>query len=126
MALESCIFFSSSRRHTSWALVTGVQTCARPICLGLAQHPRAVLSRERVVDGDPAVHVHVAPLQAQELALTHAETDGADDARVERSEARRAGKECVSTCGSRWTPDHYKTKPTDTHRKQLIAKLDPR
>src|SRR3546814_5784756 len=25
-------FFSSRRRHTSCALVTGVQTCARPIC----------------------------------------------------------------------------------------------
>src|SRR3546814_3244667 len=27
-----CIFFSSRRRHTSCALVTGVQTCALPIC----------------------------------------------------------------------------------------------
>src|SRR3546814_15817388 len=27
-----------------------------------------------------------------------------------RSEARRGGKECVSTCRSRWTPDHYTTK----------------
>src|SRR3546814_4272387 len=26
-------FFSSRRRHTRCALVTGVQTCARPICL---------------------------------------------------------------------------------------------
>src|SRR3546814_8489086 len=26
-------FFSSRRRHTSCALVTGVQTCALPICL---------------------------------------------------------------------------------------------
>src|SRR3546814_13205592 len=27
-----CFFFSSRRRHTSCALVTGVQTCALPIC----------------------------------------------------------------------------------------------
>src|SRR3546814_2934373 len=27
------LFFSSRRRHTSCALVTGVQTCALPICL---------------------------------------------------------------------------------------------
>src|SRR3546814_7962736 len=27
-------FFSSRRRHTSCALVTGVQTCALPICFG--------------------------------------------------------------------------------------------
>src|SRR3546814_8991305 len=31
-----CFFFSSRRRHTRCALVTGVQTCALPICtLGL-------------------------------------------------------------------------------------------
>src|SRR3546814_9411 len=30
-------FFSSRRRHTSCALVTGVQTCALPICAGLGK-----------------------------------------------------------------------------------------
>src|SRR3546814_12897207 len=29
---------------------------------------------------------------------------------VRRSEERRVGKECVSTCRSRWTPYHYKKK----------------
>src|SRR3546814_5219337 len=29
-----CFFFSSRRRHTRCALVTGVQTCALPILLG--------------------------------------------------------------------------------------------
>src|SRR3546814_15046428 len=28
----------------------------------------------------------------------------------ERSEERRVGKECVSTCRSRWSPYHYKKK----------------
>src|SRR3546814_11132096 len=28
-----CVFFASRRRHTSFALVTGVQTCALPISL---------------------------------------------------------------------------------------------
>src|SRR3546814_2623549 len=31
MALIDCFFFSSRRRHTRCALVTGVQTCALPI-----------------------------------------------------------------------------------------------
>src|SRR3546814_15800220 len=31
---------------------------------------------------------------------------------VERSEERRVGKECVSTCRSRWSPDHYKKNKT--------------
>src|SRR3546814_21152131 len=30
-----------------------------------------------------------------------------------RSEERRVGKECVSTCRSRWSPDPYKQKTTD-------------
>src|SRR3546814_6218780 len=29
-----------------------------------------------------------------------------------RSEERRVGKECVSTCRSRWSPYHYKKKPS--------------
>src|SRR3546814_20854715 len=31
-------------------------------------------------------------------------------ATARRSEARRVGKECVSTCKSRWEPDHYNKK----------------
>src|SRR3546814_13017134 len=31
-------------------------------------------------------------------------------AAVQRSEERRVGKECVSTCRSRWSPVHYKKK----------------
>src|SRR3546814_11327666 len=34
--------------------------------------------------------------------------------RVPRSEERRVGKECVSTCRSRWSPYHYKKKNTQT------------
>src|SRR3546814_11134246 len=35
---------------------------------------------------------------------THARPKGGDT----RSEERRVGKECVSTCRSRWAPYHYK------------------
>src|SRR3546814_14677867 len=31
-----------------------------------------------------------------------------------RSEERRVGKECVSTCRSRWAPSHYKNKHLNT------------
>ena len=37
-------FFSSRRRHTRCADVTGVQTCALPICLSLAFQPLACLN----------------------------------------------------------------------------------
>src|SRR3546814_12788179 len=38
------------------------------------------------------------------LAVLHPE--------IVRSEERRVGKECVSTCRSRWSPYNYKTKHT--------------
>src|SRR3546814_11414480 len=38
-----------------------------------------------------------------------------------RSEQRRVGKECVSTCRSRWSPYHYKKQSTVTHSTHPIT-----
>src|SRR3546814_19780640 len=35
-----------------------------------------------------------------------------------RSEERRVGKECVSTCSSRWSPDHSKKKKKRSVKKR--------
>src|SRR3546814_6697112 len=78
----SFFFFSSRRRHTRCALVTGVQTCALPICTVI----------EPLQHADHAV--------AQPVAKALPATGVGDD----RSEERRVGKECVSTCRSRWSP----------------------
>src|SRR3546814_6740484 len=83
------IFFSSRRRHTRCALVTGVQTCALPIFWGicryaLRQMPQSLLLRHR------------SRRNRHLLALIN----------ESRSEERRVGKECVSTCRSRWSPYH--------------------
>src|SRR3546814_12778209 len=48
---------------------------------------------------------------------------GAWIARVRRSEERRVGKECVSTCRSRWLPYHYKKK--QTHQYTYIITHTP-
>src|SRR3546814_13729550 len=37
-----------------------------------------------------------------------------------RSEERRVGKECVSTCRSRWSPYHYKKKTRKKKRKTEV------
>src|SRR3546814_17782125 len=44
-----------------------------------------------------------------------------DGRQVERSEERRVGKECVSTCRSRWSPSRYKKNDTKhvTHNEKL-------
>src|SRR3546814_12961354 len=89
--LSFCL--SSRRRHTSCALVTGVQTCALPIYFeGLAR-------RTASSGGYRGCGLTNA-------AVEYPEPD--HPARLVRSEERRAGKECVSTCRSRWSPYHYK------------------
>src|SRR3546814_1745931 len=86
-------FFSSRRRHTRCALVTGVQTCALPI---LWTWVGAVLSR--------LLHLRDSE-QSDPRSRGTANLVRADHRGV-RSEERRVGKECVSTCRSRWSPYH--------------------
>src|SRR3546814_2526104 len=90
------LFFSSRRRHTRCALVTGVQTCALPIC-GYQENEGEKgkkWAREFVrQDSQTAQHCNINAMHRQ-MNFT-----------VEwRSEERRVGKECVSTCRSRWSP----------------------
>src|SRR3546814_8989120 len=101
-------FFSSRRRHTRCALVTGVQTCALPIC---ARSVRAALRfvgdrRRRQCAGraDSSCRPRRgrSPRGDRKLRLGGRRTDG----KRGRSEERRVGKECVSTCRSRWSPYH--------------------
>src|SRR3546814_4406943 len=83
-------FFSSRRRHTRCALVTGVQTCALPICSYC------------LVGGAAGILGHLeicARMDQHAFAQAHPAHQG-------RSEERRVGKECVSTCRSRWSPYH--------------------
>src|SRR3546814_3980236 len=97
-----CVFFfSSRRRHTRCALVTGVQTCALPISA------RAVLGgqpKRRLGAGE--VRLPLLGEGARALLRVVAGEDRGADASVVRSEERRVGKECVSTCRSRWSPYH--------------------
>src|SRR3546814_6914192 len=93
----SIFFFSSRRRHTRCALVTGVQTCALPIC--------SEERLRRVPEGcDRQVHQNgkfiTRAKHAQRKLLTPVPV------KTFRSEERRVGKECVSTCRSRWSPYH--------------------
>src|SRR3546814_19967160 len=126
------IFFSSRRRHTRCALVTGVQTCALPICTTFAGPDFKVglwwlaglylihslaelcispvglsmitkLSIARVVGlmmGVWFLSISVAQYVADIVEqVARVETVG-------RSAERRVGKECVSTCSTRWVPVH--------------------
>src|SRR3546814_5587316 len=90
-------FFSSRRRHTRCALVTGVQTCALPIwnCPTRA-HPARSARAASVATAAIAVAVIVdvaAIVDAAAVVVVVTAT---------RSEERRVGKECVRTGRSRW------------------------
>src|SRR3546814_7398255 len=89
-------FFSSRRRHTRCALVTGVQTCALPICLyGRGAFP-GLWGRAR--GGRTADRRAAAGGRCGERARRDAGVAAAGRRRgfVARSEERRVGKECVS------------------------------
>src|SRR3546814_3133045 len=98
--------FSSRRRHTRCALVTGVQTCALPISAGvqLANLNDALLDNRLVSQlnrySETISSEHSWCSKA--VSLLHF----FNQAKVDRSEERRVGKECVSTCRSRWSPYH--------------------
>src|SRR3546814_15412826 len=113
-------FFSSSRRHTRCALVTGVQTCALPISVPAvlpelpgrdhrrcpARRLRGVLDRLahraplRLAGGGGLLDLlRRRPLERPLLASGRRDLDRVDD----RAEARRVGKECVSTGRTRWS-----------------------
>src|SRR3546814_17295090 len=118
-------FFSSRRRHTRCALVTGVQTCALPISfagdrvavevvvqgaeVGVALHqPFGQLAHVQLQRGVVEVVLlgEQPPLALQRLAPLVLEIAHVD--RRARSEERRVGKECVRTCKSRWSTYHLK------------------
>src|SRR3546814_16886487 len=40
---------------------------------------------------------------------------------IERSEERRVGKECVSTCRSRWSPYHSKKKTEGSNKETPVS-----
>src|SRR3546814_2090929 len=104
----SIFCFSSRRRHTRCALVTGVQTCALPISFHRRGHHRDPRGDPAPVEGDPARagEVHLPGLRedlpdTRALPCDRARPGGTEPA---RSEERRVGKACVSTCRSRLSP----------------------
>src|SRR3546814_5994984 len=116
-------FFSSRRRHTGIALVTVVQPCALPICVTHVHHALAIAPAALVVVNYP---VALLPGSDRRFTGEHglainregaggakaAETVSRNDQRCSitrrqrRSAERRVGKECVSTCRSRWSTYH--------------------
>src|SRR3546814_8162202 len=101
-------FFSSRVRHTSCALVTGVQTGALPIyawdslytaggARGWGTWTQGEITGNYVTGNtnlnSQSVHLRAQPTDTLAVGVIS-------------SDERRVGKECGSTCRSRWSPDN--------------------
>src|SRR2546422_3433198 len=101
------IFFFQAEDGIRDVAVTGVQTCALPICLfdllRLAIAPAARSDAVAIWCNRGLGHYHVDP----RAYLRRHKRDNSRFTGVRcRSEERRVGKECRS----RWSPYHYKKK----------------
>src|SRR3546814_11407029 len=130
MLKDAFFFFSSRRRHTRCALVTGVQTCPLPISWGsIARLP--ILKRSDLQGAGEAIKTTALPKShgrrhdietsgstGRAVRMLGTEMTGVfwracvmrehfwHRRNVGRSEERRVGKECVSTVRSRLSPYH--------------------
>src|SRR3546814_6330402 len=62
------MFFSSRRRHTSCALVTGVQTCALPICMRNRHEAVDGSTVQLTLDDDIQFYVQQQVQQAKDVS----------------------------------------------------------
>src|SRR3546814_10946066 len=101
--------FSSKRRHTRCALVTGVQTCALPICcvrgIEVNDDTLSTESIKRVCLGGAGHYL------GDEQTLSLMQTEYV----YPRSQERPGGQECGGTCRSRWSPVHERQKRSCTY-----------
>src|SRR3546814_3846875 len=99
-------FFSSRRRHTRCALVTGVQTCALPILPPIRNRIDMLATGIKSPVGVKVSGADLATLDRLGAKIAQVVKTVPGTTSAIRSEERRVGKECVSTCRSRWSPYH--------------------
>src|SRR3546814_11847197 len=95
--------------------------CSSDLEAGNGAHDRCQISNVRASERRGGEGGSNARARAAPCAAPYADRCGqnthrhAHRLRASRSEERRVGKECVSTCRSRWSPYHYKKKSTYHH-----------
>src|SRR3546814_14098461 len=121
------VFFSSRRRHTRCALVTGVQSCALPISgvvHTLRAIPEACARLQGEFTGDAAQPYRFAAVRTSATCQPRARLVDAAKARPSvqaRSEERRVGKEWGRT--RRYWGSTYQSKK-NIERKRLRKLLN--
>src|SRR5256886_11200102 len=108
----ACVFFFQAEDGIRYLTVTGVQTCALPICSG-RKKLQVVMTEEAEAggDGDGAAQEPQPEIGGPDMASGRLHAQHGDaDLEGGRSEERRVGKEGRS----RWSPDHLKKKKRAT------------
>src|SRR2546430_13472960 len=105
MVLFFVFFFFQAEDGIRDLTVTGVQTCALPICYSLCLMALPFLPAGRFLAAVPLMLAAGAAFAGFLVSLRALTADIADEIRL-RSEERRVGEECRS----RWWPDHLKKK----------------
>src|SRR3546814_13164464 len=94
-------------------------------CLGLSDAQRTALRRRAIgfvyqyhhlLPEFSALENVALPQMIAGVAKSKARSKAA--ALLARSEERRVGKECVSMCRSRWSPDHEKKKKKQNRKRK--------
>src|SRR3546814_11045764 len=129
-------FFTSRSRHTRCALLSGVQTCALPICaVRIVPNmpftsplrpagPQAFTPRNRPRPLGVIINIIIlfgqggGGMISDQSASNPSLRVGAGSSL--RSEERRVGKEGVSTCRSRWSPYPSKNKNQQNQNEENI------
>src|SRR3546814_14204311 len=75
-----------------------------PVTISVVDDGGHLLGLQRL-DGAAPISAQIAPAKARTAALGRRESRIYEET-INRSEERRVGKECVSTCRSRWSPYH--------------------
>src|SRR3546814_18349280 len=126
-----CFLFSSRRRHTRCALVTGVQTCALPIYVSIPIF-NGFYTRSKVEQAKLQLKKTENQLESMKIWIDNEVTNARNNfnsaiasMNFQRSEERRVGQACVSKCRSWWVAYHSKTKTCKKnqgiiHRKSTI------
>src|SRR3546814_14478067 len=99
---------TTKRRNSRRLLATAVLVALAAPGMAFAQTAKEAELEARVAQLEAQIQTLLQGQQQQQESITQAQArlDQVQVAQPARSEERRVGKECVSTCRTRWSPYH--------------------
>src|SRR3546814_9298594 len=118
---DACFFFSSRRRHTRCALVTGVQTCALPIYIVANLPVGSKVPIELIRDGKrQTVTVVVGERPAEEELSGFSDDQGNDFSSPDQEKSQQAGQQALGVAVTPMTPNIARQLGVDPSARGLV------